>query len=157
MEPTQTEGGLLHLVTDPAKIARIALRSHRVAVLGIKTEAQAGQPAFEVPRYLQQAGVEVIPVPIYYPDVTTILGRRVYRRVADIPGGPVDLVDVFIRPKDLASHLDDLLKAMPKAVWFQSGIRDDAVAEALARAGIDVVQDRCLMVDHRLAVMNGGA
>ena len=113
----------------------------RIAVLGIKTEEQASQPAFYVPRYMDRAGFDVIPVPVYYPDVTEILGKPVYRRLADIPGA-VDLVNVFRRPQDIEPHLDDMLAAKPAAVWFQSGIRHQAVAEALARAGIKVVQDR---------------
>lgn len=120
----------------------------RVAVLGIKTEAQSDQPAFYVPSYLASAGVEVVPVPVYYPEATTILGQAVYRSVAAVPGA-VDLVDVFRRPADLMAHLDDLLAAKPRAVWLQSGIRHDAFCDALRAQGIDVVQDRCLMVDHR--------
>jgi len=137
-------------VRDPARIAEIAGRARRVAVLGIKTEAQSGQPAFYVAEYLAQAGVEVIPVPVYYPDVQQILGKPVYRRVADVPG-PIDIVDVFRRPSDVEAHVDDIIAARPAAVWMQSGIRNDAAAERLARAGIEVVQDRCLMVDHRRA------
>jgi len=117
-------------------------------VLGIKTLTQRGQPAIEVPRYLDRVGFDLIPVPVYYPDVETILGRPVFRRLVDVPG-QVDLVDVFRKSADLAGHLDDLLAKRPAAVWLQSGIRDDAFAEALMAAGIDVVQDRCLMVDHR--------
>ena len=120
----------------------------RIAVLGIKTEQQSSQPSFYVPLYLQRAGFDVIPVPVYYPDATEILGKAVYRRLADIPG-TVDLVNVFRRPEDIEAHLDDMLAAKPGAVWLQSGIRHQAVAEALARAGIKVVQDRCLMVEHR--------
>jgi predicted CoA-binding protein len=120
----------------------------RVAVLGIKTEAQSDQPAYYVPSYLAGAGVEVIPVPVYYPEVTAILGRPVFRSVAAIPGA-VDIVDVFRRPADLMPHLDDLVAARPRAVWLQSGIRHPAFCDALRAAGIDVVQDRCLMVDHR--------
>ncbi len=120
----------------------------RVAVLGIKTEAQSGQAAFYVPSYLASAGVEVVPVPVYYPEATTILGRPVYRSVAAVPGA-IDLVDVFRRPADLMAHLDDLLAAKPRAVWLQSGIRHDSFCDALRAQGIDVVQDRCLMVDHR--------
>ena len=63
--------------------------------------------------------------------------------------GEIDLVNVFRKSKDLAAHLDDLLAKRPSAVWLQSGIREDAFAEALLSAGIDVVQDRCIMVDHR--------
>lgn len=123
-------------------------RTRRIAVLGIKTLTQRGQPAIEVPRYLERAGFDLVPVPVYYPDVEQILGRPVFRRLVDVPG-PVDLVNVFRKKADLAGHLDDLLAKRPAAVWLQSGIRDDAFAEALLAAGIDVVQDRCIMVDHR--------
>jgi predicted CoA-binding protein len=136
------------ILVDDDSIARLVRGLRRVAVLGIKTEAQRGQPAFYVPEALAAAGIEIVPVPVYFPDVTTILGRPVHRRLVDVPG-PVDLVDVFRRPSDLEAHVEDLLAARPAAVWFQSGIRNDAVAETLARAGIAVVQDRCLMVDHR--------
>lgn len=135
-------------MTDPERIAEIAWRARRVAVLGIKTEAQADQAAFYVPKYLAGVGVEVIPVPVYYPDVQQILGRPVYRRVADVPG-PIDIVDVFRRPADIDAHVDDLIAARPAVVWLQKGIRNDAAAERLARAGIEVVQDHCLMVEHR--------
>ena len=120
----------------------------RVAVLGIKTERQAGQPAYYVPEYAQRAGLEVVPVPVYYPDVTEILGEKVYRRVQDIPG-PVDLVNVFRRSEDIPPHVDDIIAKRPKAVWFQLGIRNDDAAQKLVDAGIDVVQDRCLMVELR--------
>jgi hypothetical protein len=137
------------LVEDEPRVAEIVRGLRRVAVLGIKTEAQAGQPAFSVPQYLHSAGVEVVPVPVYYPDVTHILGQRAYRTLREVPG-PIDVVDVFRRPADVPGHLDDLLAMAPHphVVWLQSGIRNDAVAEALAKAGIAVVQNRCLMVDH---------
>src|ERR1700722_5937479 len=135
------EGGQ-RLETTEA-IDALLVRTRRIAVLGIKTEAQRGQPAFDVPAYLVHAGLEVVPVPVYYPDVTTILGKPVYRRLVDIPG-EVDLVAVFRRAKDLDGHLDDLLAKRPRAVWLQLGIRSDAFAGRLAAAGIDVVQDRCL-------------
>jgi len=138
-----------HLLTDDAAIDALLSRIHRIAVLGIKTEAQSGQPAYDVPLYLSSvAGFDVVPVPVYYPEVTTLLGKPVYRRLADIPGD-IDLVDVFRRAKDLEAHVDDILAKHPCAVWFQLGIRNDAVAGRLAAAGIDVVQSRCLMVDHR--------
>lgn len=137
-----------NLIQDEASLQALLRDLKRVAVLGIKTEQQATAPAFYVAKYLVDAGLEVIPVPVYYPEVTSILGRPVFRRLADIPG-PIDLVDVFRRPGDIPQHLDDILAARPKAVWFQLGIRNDEAAECLAREGIKVVQDRCLMVDHR--------
>ncbi len=137
-----------NLVTTEQGIAEIIRASKRVAVLGIKTEAQAGQPAFYVPQYLQRAGYEVVPVPVYYPDATEILGARVYRRVADVPG-EIDIVNVFRRSQDVPPHVDDILQARPRAVWMQSGIRNAEAARRLAEAGIRVVQDRCIMVEHR--------
>lgn len=136
-----------HLVVDDAGVDRVLAHVHRIAVLGIKTAA-SGQPAYYVPQYAQRAGYEIVPVPVYYPEATEILGEPVYRTVAAIPG-TVDLVNVFRRPKDIDAHVDDIIAAKPSAAWFQLGITNDAAAERLARAGIDVVQDRCLLVELR--------
>jgi predicted CoA-binding protein len=87
-------------------------------------------------------------VPVYYPDVTHILGKPVYRKLAEIPE-QVDMVNVFRRSNDIPPHTEDILAKRPKSVWFQLGIRNDEVAEELAKAGIKVVQDLCLMVEHR--------
>lgn len=137
-----------HLLESDEEIRDLLRRVTRVAVLGIKTEAQPYLPAFYVPEFVQTAGYEIVPVPVYYPEVTTILGQPVYRRIAEIPG-TVDLVNVFRRSRDVPAHVDDVLAKRPGAVWMQSGIRNDEVAERLAREGIDVVQDRCLMVEVR--------
>lgn len=137
-----------NILTEPAQINALLAQTKIVAVLGIKTEKQAGQPAFYVPQYLASAGLDIIPVPVYYPEVTEILGRPVYRKLIDIPDA-VDIVNVFRRPQDIPPHVDDILSKMPKAVWFQSGIRHNEAAQVLARAGIQIVQDRCLMVDYR--------
>jgi predicted CoA-binding protein len=140
-----------NLLTDDAKIRELLRATKRVAVLGMKTEAQADQAAFYVPKYLADRGVEIVPVPVYYPEAKEILGKPVFRKVADVPGA-IDVVDVFRRPSDIPAHLDDLKAKRPRAVWMQAGIRNDAVAEALAREGILVVQDRCLMVEWRRLV-----
>jgi predicted CoA-binding protein len=133
---------------DEAGIDELLARTRRVAVLGIKTEEQENAPAFYVARYLSEAGFDVVPVPVYFPQVTAILGRAVFRRLVDVPGD-ISLVDVFRRPKDLEGHVDDILAKRPRAVWLQLGIRHDAIAARLVAGGIDVVQDRCLMVEHR--------
>ena len=145
--PTATADWRSHLVDDDAGIRRILEHTRRVAVLGIKTP-ESGQPAFYVPEFAQRAGYDIVPVPVYYPEVTEILGQRVYRRLADIPG-EVDLVNIFRRPRDIPAHVDDILAKRPKAVWLQSGITNHEAAEAFAREGIDVVQDRCLLVELR--------
>ena len=136
-----------HLLETDAQISGLLERVQTVAVLGIKV-AESGAPAFYVPEHAQRAGMKIFPVPVYYPDVTEILGEPVYRRIQDVPQ-PVDLVNVFRRSEDVPKHLDDISAAQPSAVWMQLGIRNDAVAEQLARAGIDVVQNRCLLVELR--------
>jgi predicted CoA-binding protein len=136
------------LVEHHRDVDRVLAQLRRIAVLGIKPETHAGQPAHMIPAYMHRVGYDVVPVPVYYPDVTQILGKPVFRRVADVPGR-VDLVDVFRKPSDLMPHLDDLIAAKPRVVWLQSGIRHDEFADRLLAAGIDVVQDQCLMVEHR--------
>jgi uncharacterized protein len=135
------------LIEDDLGIRALLERTHRIAVLGIKV-AESAQPAYYVPEYAQRAAYEIIPVPVYYPTVTEILGEPVFRTVAAIPER-VDMVNVFRRSRDVAAHVEDILVARPSSVWLQLGIRDDAAAERLAREGIDVVQDRCLMVELR--------
>jgi len=137
-----------NILTSSDQIRDLLSETKTIAVLGIKTEAQFDQPAFYVPKYMQNVGFKIIPVPVYYPDVTEILGEKVYRKLSDIPD-EIDMVNVFRRPRDIPPHVDDLLAKQPKSVWMQLGISHQAVAEQLAQAGIRVVQDRCLMVDHR--------
>ena len=139
-----------HLLDTPAQLRALLERTHRIAVLGVKTP-ESGQPAYYVPDHAHRAGYDVIPVPVYYPEMRELFGNPVYRTLAAIPG-EIDLVDVFRRPQDVPKHLDDMLEKRPKAVWFQLGIRNDEVAERLAEAGIKVVQDLCLMVEHRALV-----
>jgi uncharacterized protein len=145
-----------NLIQKPDGIRQLLQQTRRIAVLGMKTEAQMDQPAFYVPAYQARVGFDVIPVPVYYPEVDEILNRRVYRRLVDIPGD-IDLVNVFRRSDDIDGHLEDILAKQPRAVWFQSGIRNDEAAEILARAGIKVVQDCCLMVEHRRIANNPSA
>jgi predicted CoA-binding protein len=130
-----------NLISNSDQIGTLIRNTRRIAVLGIKTEAQADQPSVYVPLYMQRAGYEIVPVPVYYPEATEILGEKVYRRLADIPGD-IDMVDVFRRSHDIDQHVADIVSKAPKSVWFQSGIRNDAAAEILAKAGIKVVQDR---------------
>jgi predicted CoA-binding protein len=136
-----------NLINDSRGISDMLRDTRTIAVLGIKPESQAGQPAHYVAAHMQRAGYEIIPVPTYFPDIEEILGQPVFRTVAAI-GRPVDMVNVFRRPSDIPPHVDDILAAKPKYVWFQLGIRNDEAAQRLAEAGIKVVQDRCLMVEE---------
>lgn len=140
-----------NILTTDDELRQLLRETKTIAVLGIKPESHAGQPAFYVPKYLADAGYDIIPVPVYYPDVTEILGKPVYRDLNNIPG-EIDLLNVFRRSEDIPQHTLEILAKKPKAVWFQLGIRNDEVAERLAEAGIKVVQDLCLMVEHRALV-----
>src|SRR5437773_631695 len=137
-----------HLIETDEGVRLLLESTQRIAVLGIKTEQDSGQPSYYVPEYAHHAGFEIVPVPVYYPDAREILGQKVYRTINEIPGD-IDMVNVFRRPRDIPAHLEDILAKKPKSVWFQLGIRHDIAAERLAKAGIDVVQDRCLMVELR--------
>lgn len=139
-----------NLIEDATKAQEALLSCHRLAILGIKTEQQEGQPAFYVADYLDKAGYEVVPVPVYYPDCKIILGKPVCRQLSEV--GHVDMVVVFRRPQDIPAHVDDIISIKPKYVWFQLGIRNEEAAEKLAKAGIGVIQDKCTLVEHRRAV-----
>lgn len=136
-----------NLINDGPGIEQLLRETRTIAVLGIKPESHADQAAHYVAAHMAAAGFEIIPVPVYYPEVTEILGKRVYRKVADI-GRPIDMVNVFRRPNDIPPHVDDILAAKPKSVWLQLGIRNEEAAQRFAEAGIKVVQDRCLMVEQ---------
>ena len=142
-----------NILTTDASVRELLENTKTIAVLGIKPETHAYQPAFYVAKYMADAGYDIIPVPVYYPEVTEILGKPVYRDLGDVPG-EIDLLNVFRRSEDIPKHTLEILTTKPKAVWFQLGIRNDEVAERLAEAGIKVVQDLCLMVEHR-ALLGG--
>jgi predicted CoA-binding protein len=142
-----TDAWAANLVDDDAGLARILREARTIAVLGAK--AGPAEPAYYVPAYLVRHGYRVYPV---NPTLagTRVLDATVVRALADLPE-PVDVVDVFRRPQYLPGHADEILALpwRPAVVWFQLGIRNDAAAERLARAGIRVVQDRCMMPEHR--------
>jgi predicted CoA-binding protein len=148
-----TEPWSSNLVDDDAGLTRVLRESRTVAVLGAK--AHPSEPAHYVPAYLARVGYRVLPV---NPTLTgtTILGERVLPTLADLPD-PVDVIDVFRRPEYLPGHANEILALpwRPAVVWFQLGIRNDVAAERLARAGIRVVQDRCMMPEHRRLLAGG--
>lgn len=139
-----TDNWRTHLVETPEQIKALLENTRRIAVLGIKPDPH--KAAYYVPEYAQRAGYEIVPVPVYYKDLTEMHGHKVYRKLTDIPGD-IDMVNVFRRPADIPPHVDDIIAKRPSSVWFQLGIRNDEAAERLAREGIDVVQDRCLLVE----------
>jgi uncharacterized protein len=136
-----------NLIVDDAGLRRILVEARTIAVLGAK--AEPGEPAWAVPAYLAARGYRILPVnPRLAGQV--VHGLAAVDRVAAL-GESADVVEVFRAPRHLPAHTEEILAmpARPAAVWFQLGIRHDGAAERLARAGIRVVQDRCMMPDHR--------
>jgi uncharacterized protein len=143
------------LVDDDAGLRAILSEAKTVAVLGAKTSPS--EPANFVPAYLVQRGYRALPVNPTLAPGTTVFGAPAVATVTDLPG-PVDVIEIFRRPEYLPEHAEEILALpwRPKAVWFQLGIRNDRAAERLARAGIRVVQDRCMMPEHRRLLGSGG-
>lgn len=133
----------MSFANPPDEAIRELLRGvRRVAVVGLSPKPH--RDSHRVARYLLAHGYEVVPV---YPREETILGQRVYRRLVDLPG-TLDLVDVFRRSQELAAVVEDAVAAGVRALWFQLGCVDEAAAARARAAGIMVVMDRCLMVEH---------
>jgi predicted CoA-binding protein len=131
---------------DESRLRTILTTSPVVAVLGIRQEPSAA--GFYVPEYLHRNGYRILGV---NPRLAgeTMFGEVVVASLADLRE-PVDLIDVFRRPDQLPMHTAELVAAKPRvAVWFQLGIRNDAVARDLEAAGLTVVQDRCTLAEHR--------
>ena len=143
----ERDGWRENLVGDDPGLTRVLRESATIAVLGAK--AAPGEPAYYVPAYLAAHGYRIFPV---NPTIAgrELLGASVVPTLADLEG-PVDTIEVFRRPEYLVGHVREILALAwrPRVVWFQLGIRNDVSAELLARAGIRVVQDRCMMPEHR--------
>lgn len=138
---------MAHERKDLAEIRDVLERARRVVVLGAHPDEE--KAAHYVPAYLVAQGYDVVPVNPRYAG-TQLWGKTVLKGLADVTGA-VDVLDVFRRSEDLASHLPEILamQPKPKTVWLQLFIKDDAVARALVDAGIDVVQSRCMLADHK--------
>jgi predicted CoA-binding protein len=134
-------------VLDIQRVREILVSSETIAVLGASTKPE--RPAHYVPAYLHAQGYRIIPVnPLHRGE--RLWGEPFRLRLQDLDEA-VDIVDVFRHPGFLPQHLPDFLAMdpAPKVVWFQSGIRHDEVAAELIAAGIEVVQSRCTLADHR--------
>ena len=142
-----------NLVRDDAGLTAILRDTKTIAVLGAK--ADPGEPAYYVPAYLAARGYRILPVNPGFAG-RELHGARVVGTLADLDETP-DLVDVFRRPEYLLDHAREILALSPRpsTVWFQLGIANDDAAERLARAGIRVVQNRCMMPDHRRLIREG--
>lgn len=136
-------------MSDEELRERLLTAVQTIAVVGIKAGPQ--DDAFRVPRYMQAQGYRIIPVsPKLSTKLSTVLGERVFMSLSDLDE-PVDRVNLFRAASHIPDHTEEILAMTnrPKAVWMQLGIRHAQAASRLQQAGIAVIEDRCLMVDHR--------
>lgn len=144
-EPTGATSSVPDAPPD-AELRDLLGRARTVAVLGASNDPH--KPAHEVPAYLRRRGYEVIPVnPLLAGE--ELVGTRAVATLAEL-SVPIDIVDVFRRAEAIPAHVDDILAMapLPGVVWLQLGIRNDDVAERLRSAGITVIQDRCIKIEH---------
>jgi hypothetical protein len=125
---------------DPVELMQSA---ESIAVVGVS--ARSDRPSYEVAEYLIEAGYEVY---LVNPRETEILGKKVYDRVQDLPK-PVDIVDIFRKPADVLTVVEDAVEASAGAIWMQLEIVNQEAAHLAEAAGLDVVMDRCTKIEHR--------
>jgi predicted CoA-binding protein len=119
-------------------------------ILGYKTVAVIGasrdpsKPANEVPLYLKRKGYRIIPV---NPSADNILGEKSYKSIDEVPG-PVDIVDVFRPSEEIPNFIEGIIKKKPKVLWLQLGIHNPEAEDKVRKAGITVVYDRCMKIEH---------
>ncbi|MGA2668083.1 MAG: CoA-binding protein [Ignavibacteria bacterium] len=129
---------LIHEILDNVKT---------IAVIGMKDDVT--QDAYRIPYYMSRHGYQIYPV---NPGKKgkKVMGEIFAEKVSDLKA-QIDLVDIFRRPEFIPAHVKEILamNPLPKYVWFQLGIKNDEAAKELERNGIKVVQDRCLLIEHR--------
>jgi predicted CoA-binding protein len=130
---------------ERGQLAALVRNARRIAVVGLSRKSQ--RPSYGVAAYLQQAGYTIVPV---NPAGGVTLGEPVHPDLRSAAAaGPIDIVNIFRRSEHIPALLEQLLEIRPPLVWMQRGIRHDEVARRLESAGVAVVMDRCLAVDHQ--------
>lgn len=131
------------VITNDDEIKALLESSRTIAVVGLSPEST--RDSYRVAEYLSAQGYRIVPV---RPGQKEILGEKVYESLNDIQT-PVDIVDVFRRPEQITAHAREALRLKPTAFWMQLGIENEAAAAILTEAGINVIMDRCIKVEHR--------
>ncbi len=124
------------------KLRRILNRTRTIAVVGLS--AVWHRPSYFAAKYLQDHGYRIIPV---NPSYEEILGEKCYPSLLDIPE-PVDVVDIFRKPEDVPSIVEDAIKIGAKVVWMQLGIINEEAAKVAGEAGLEVVMNHCMKIEH---------
>jgi predicted CoA-binding protein len=126
---------------DP--ITEILKNCKTIAVVGLSSNP--ARPSYGVTEYMQDAGYRVIPV---NPNETEVLGEKSYARLEDVPE-KIDIVDVFRRAEEVPPVVESAIRVGAKVVWMQQGIAHEAAAEKARAAGLTVIEDSCILVEHR--------
>lgn len=124
------------------EIADLLKRTRTIAVVGLSPHPW--RPSNDVSQYMKDAGYRIVPV---NPNAAEALGEKSYPRLMDVPG-EIDLVNIFRSSAEAGKHVDEAIVRGAKAVWLQLGVVDEAAAERARKAGLTVVMDRCIMVEH---------
>jgi predicted CoA-binding protein len=140
--PAQPESDVAALIDDIAGLRRILTRSRVIAVVGLS--ANWYRPSYFAAKYLQEHGYRIIPV---NPNYASVLGEKCHPSITEIPDG-VDIVDCFRKPEEMAALAREAAAKGAKVLWMQLGIRSDAAARIAIDAGLDVVMDRCVKIEH---------
>ena len=136
-----------HVITSESELVHLVQSLGTVAVVGMKDETEPEAPAYQIPRMMKLRGIRVIPV---NPKLSRALGEPAYSTLAEVPDR-FDAVQIFRRPEAVGGIAAEILalspERRPRAVWMQTGIRNEAAARSLSAAGLLVVMDRCLGVE----------
>jgi uncharacterized protein len=130
-------------MNESERITELLKKSKNIAVVGLSSSPM--RPSYGVSAYLQSHGYRIIPV---NPEIKGALGEKAYASLSEVPE-KIDIVDIFRRPEFVPSVVDEAIRLKPAAIWMQEGVQHEAAAEKARKAGILVVQDRCLLKEHR--------
>ena len=128
---------------DGDPITRILRESKTIAVVGLSSNPM--RPSHGVTEYMQGAGYRIIPV---NPNETEVLGEKSYARLEDVPEN-IDIVNVFRRAEEVAPVVESAIRIGAKVVWMQLGVESEEAAEKARAAGLTVIEDACILVEHR--------
>ena len=130
-------------MSENDQITELLKSAKNIAVVGLSSSPM--RPSYGVAAYLQTQGYKIIPV---NPEIKGALGEKAYASLAESPE-KIDIVNIFRRSEFVADVVDAAIKLKPSAIWMQEGVRNDAAAEKARKAGIFIVQDRCILKEHR--------
>jgi uncharacterized protein len=130
-------------MNESEQITELLKKSKNIAVVGLSSSPM--RPSYGVSAYLQSHGYKIIPV---NPEIKGALGEKAYASLSEVPE-KIDIVDIFRRSEFVPSVVDEAIRLKPAAIWMQEGVQHEAAAEKARKVGILVVQDRCLLKEHR--------